>query len=810
MKGLISWALVIHLMFLIQFQINAQESQIPIVDTLPKAKTIELSEISRKSAELTIQARDLTKKMISAEGLERINRFNDSLIRSMDSLLIVSDENLNTLSVRNLKGKQTYWELKLQTLINQESKLTSVFKDLDGIRTTLKKERSIWKRTDERIQGEKMAEAVHKRFLSVEKMIDTTLRTVDYKSAEILLLLDKLSLAEVDIESFIFRIESTIVKKQENLLISEGLPMFSLAYGTTDSWTLSKSMIKYYAGNYSYLVDYVRDYKWTIILHMFFIGLLAYLFILVSRTRIHGGTEEGGQYKKRLKVILSKPISTALVVGIFANYLIYPYQPLLFMDLSRVLLTIPIIILLIAILPKRYYLYIYAFGLAVILFIIYLNLPTDYIVSRLVLLLIGLIESGGTIHYLVKVRSQKAVKRHSTRFVVFLSYVLAILSMLGIVANVLGKVMLAVLMAQAVIGFLLAAVIISLSLIVLNGLWVMYVDSRYSQWLRIVKKNKEMAKRKVTRLFNYAAIFLLLYFMLEVLNLQPLVFDWINEFFGKDRYIGSVEFNWGQVFLFFFVIWLSTVIANFTRELLEDDVLSRVNLEKGLPNTIAMLVKYTLVTVGVFLAVSAIGLPLTSLTVILGAFGVGIGFGLQNIFNNLVSGLILLFERPIKINDTVEVGTLIGNVRSIGIRASNIRTFDGAEIIVPNGNLISNEVINWTLSDQKRRIEVIIGVSYNSDPNQVHDILVEVLKKHEDIIDFPEPVVLFNDMGESSLDFRCLFWTFNFDRWIVIRSEIIFAAFDALKAAGIEIPFPQRDIHVRSIEQVMEIKNKKS
>jgi small-conductance mechanosensitive channel len=292
------------------------------------------------------------------------------------------------------------------------------------------------------------------------------------------------------------------------------------------------------------------------------------------------------------------------------------------------------------------------------------------------------------------------------------------------------------------------------------------------------------------------------------LNLNTVFFEGISQFLEKDRYIGSVVFTWGQVFLFFFVIWLSTVVANFLQVLLEDDLLSRVKLEKGLPNTIAMLVKYTLVTIGVFLAVSAIGLPLDSITVILGAFGVGIGFGLQNIFNNLVSGLILLFERPIKINDTVEVGTLIGNVRSIGIRASNIRTFDGAEIIVPNGNLISNEVINWTLSDQKRRIEVIIGVSYGSDPNQVHDILMDVIKKHEDVIQDPEPVVLFNNLGESSLDFRCLFWTFNFGRWIVIRSEIIFAAFTALKEAGVEIPFPQRDLHLRSIEEGLEIKTR--
>ena len=148
----------------------------------------------------------------------------------------------------------------------------------------------------------------------------------------------------------------------------------------------------------------------------------------------------------------------------------------------------------------------------------------------------------------------------------------------------------------------------------------------------------------------------------------------------------------------------------------------------------------------------------------------------------------------------------MGNVKSIGIRASNVRTFDGAEIIVPNGNLISNEVVNWTLSDQTRRIEVIVGVSYSSDPHQVHDVLLKVLKDHKDIVNDPEPNVFFKELGDSSLNFRLLGWTSQFDQWIRIKSEILFAVFDALKAANIEIPFPQHDLHLRSIEPNIEIK----
>jgi small-conductance mechanosensitive channel len=213
---------------------------------------------------------------------------------------------------------------------------------------------------------------------------------------------------------------------------------------------------------------------------------------------------------------------------------------------------------------------------------------------------------------------------------------------------------------------------------------------------------------------------------------------------------------------------------------------------------ISVIVRFSMISVGIFLAVSAIGMPLNQLTIIISAFSVGIGFGLQNIVNNFVSGIVLLFERPVQIGDTVEVNNLIGSVKSMGIRSSNIRTFDGAEVVVPNANLISNEVINWTLSDKKRRIEIFSGVAYGSDVYLVKEILLGILNHHPDILKEPEPLVLFNDLGESSLDFRLLFWTDNYDKWIIIKSEVIFKIHDTFNEAGIKIPFPQRDLHIKS------------
>jgi small-conductance mechanosensitive channel len=181
-----------------------------------------------------------------------------------------------------------------------------------------------------------------------------------------------------------------------------------------------------------------------------------------------------------------------------------------------------------------------------------------------------------------------------------------------------------------------------------------------------------------------------------------------------------------------------------------------------------------------------------------GALGVGIGFGLQNVVNNFVSGLILLYERPVQKSDIIEVGSLLGEVRRIGVRSSTVRTYDGAEVIVPNASLISQEVVNWTLSDRTRRIEIPLNVAYGTDPGRVIDLLLAAVTDKRGVLQMPQPVALFQGFGDSSLDFVVRFWTAEFDRWSQVSSDVRAAIYDAVRKDGIEIPFPQRDLHVRA------------
>ncbi len=181
-----------------------------------------------------------------------------------------------------------------------------------------------------------------------------------------------------------------------------------------------------------------------------------------------------------------------------------------------------------------------------------------------------------------------------------------------------------------------------------------------------------------------------------------------------------------------------------------------------------------------------------------GALGLGIGFGLQTVVSNFISGLILVFERPIHVGDTVEVNNLLGTVNRIGVRSSSVTTFDGAEVVVPNNNLIANDLINWTLSDSIKRVEILIGTKYGSDPNQILKILMDAAMTSKDTLKSPAPQALFSEFGDSSLNFKLRFWV-HYEVGLQAKSDISIAIYNMFAKHGIEIPFPQQDVYIKDM-----------
>ena len=263
--------------------------------------------------------------------------------------------------------------------------------------------------------------------------------------------------------------------------------------------------------------------------------------------------------------------------------------------------------------------------------------------------------------------------------------------------------------------------------------------------------------------------------------------------------IAGSQFTLAQLLI---VLVLLTVLVWITGRLtrwLSHWLVHHHGLDVGVTQAIGTIFRYAIIALGVVLILQGVGINLSALNVLIGALGVGLGFGLQNITNNFVSGLIILFERPVKVGDRVEVGGVAGNVDRIGARATTIVTNDNIAIIVPNSQFIAEQVTNWSYTSALVRIHVPVGVSYEADPAEVRRILLDVASRNTGVLTDPPPDVLFTEFGDSSLNFALRVWTSQFTRVpTVLQSQLNFEIWNAFKAADVEIPFPQRDLHVRS------------
>ncbi len=253
-----------------------------------------------------------------------------------------------------------------------------------------------------------------------------------------------------------------------------------------------------------------------------------------------------------------------------------------------------------------------------------------------------------------------------------------------------------------------------------------------------------------------------------------------------------------QVAVFLGILW---IVTKFASRILRTKVLDRTDLDEGQKFSVQRVSAYLLFTLGALNLLHMLGVDLGSLAVFSGALGIGLGLGFQTIAKNFASGLILLFEQPIKVGDRVQVGDLLGDIVNIGSRGAWVRTNENVVMIVPNSEFIEGRVTNWTANDRNVRLSIPLGVSYNSDPEHVRAVLLRVADEHPDVLVKPAAGVIFTGFGESSLDFELRVWTSKqVTTPRTMTSELYFSLFAALKEAGIEIPFPQRDVHLRSAE----------
>ena len=281
----------------------------------------------------------------------------------------------------------------------------------------------------------------------------------------------------------------------------------------------------------------------------------------------------------------------------------------------------------------------------------------------------------------------------------------------------------------------------------------------------------------------------------------------INDFFYGERTVGLYSFTVISVLIFFMILVLATLISKIVSFFASESTDDPATKKSGIGSWL-LLVRIGIISIGVFLAFAAAGISMDRITIVIGALGVGIGFGLQTLVNNLVSGLIISFEKPVNVGDIVEIGNRSGIMKSIGFRSSVVYTWDGADVVIPNGDLLNQHLVNWTLGNRRRRVDILLGVAYGTDLEKAKQILENLAKNDDRVLQAPAPAVLIKEFSNSSINLRLLIWVDDFMEWTNVQSDIISAIDIAFKENNIVIPFPQQDVHIRSVDgNVTEMKN---
>lgn len=253
-----------------------------------------------------------------------------------------------------------------------------------------------------------------------------------------------------------------------------------------------------------------------------------------------------------------------------------------------------------------------------------------------------------------------------------------------------------------------------------------------------------------------------------------------------------------NLLIFLLFAGLSIALGLLARRMLRSRILKRFKLDEGISYTLSRITQYTIITLGILLSLQFIGLDLSSLAVVFGLLSVGIGFGLQNVTSNFISGLIILFERPIVVGDRVSVSNIEGDILEINIRSTKVKTVNNISIIVPNSEFVSQDVINYSYGDPTYRLDIEVGVSYNSDLDTVLEALGEVAEENPNVLRDPEPKVHLVEFGDSAWNMQLRAWIADVKYYPEVRNELNQAIVRKFSDRDIQIPFPQRDLHLRS------------
>ena len=622
----------------------------------------------------------------------------------------------------------------------------------------------------------------HARSLEA-KLKATSARVREYRD-NVVLALDRALVLQVRIDDARARIAAEQERVHAQRLQMQELPLWRLDVAAAQFHLVAVELRSTWRSLQDYLV------RGGVGLGGVFFGALALTFWLFTR-------KEGAGTGSRA---YGRPVAASLLIALMSLWWLALDPPVLFYEALLFLVPIPAAMVARNALPAKIPLTLYGIAVATMLLVLRREIDASAIADRLLLLLQALSIAVPIAVDLSKGRLRQALPQArpgTVRSAALFVIVVALITLFDVIFGFTGPTRSLRAGMGSVLGF---GLVFGTTAVVVYGAAVALLSAPIVRWFHSARNADPALLRTVRLVVSAMAIAGVAALTLGTLDLLPTVRSALESLMGATLEVGTVSFAAKAVATSLAVAIATFVLTGLTGFILDREIVPRLRLRPGAGYAMVTFTRWTIVIVGTVLTLAALGIDMAKVTLLASAVGVGIGFGLQNIVNNFVSGVILIVERPVGVGDLIEVGPLTGEVKRIGIRSSVVRTFQGAEVIVPNAELVSKEVVNWTRSDRQRRYDIDVGVAYGSEPQQVMRLLVEAAGDVPEIMKSPAPLAMFKGFGDSSLDFRLLAWVHTVDVGLEAQNALRVAILRKLEEAGIAIPFPQRDVHIHSAD----------
>jgi len=778
---------------------KTQATQEAAPDTQPidieqekKLQVPSIADLTPLVAKISARKAVLEKHMPSSETLSAVENSFSKIANNIEKYV----PQLKQLKASKESRYRQFVDIKSEIRSERnllDSAIAPITEDIRQLEVARKKwleEKKRWIQWEELLLAEEpVLEEVKLILETAHETIDAALHLITLRLRPMLSVQKEAGKLQIRIDTLAAEIDNSLKVWESIDLVEKTPPMYSPKYtfqleNDLQSW-FEKELVEIEWPS----TRFFKRQGWVVSFQLLAALVLIFL-ILSNRSRL--------KESKRLQYLDMRPVSAGLFFGFITPVIFYRWQEQVWHLLQLSIFCFSFARLMGVIIKESWKRrFIYALLILVITFQLLDVLFLPRSIFRLYILLTALVFLAVCVWWAVRMR-----RSENSHLLTLGFYCSSLFLVVIVIAVIWGQVEIAEYMFIPFIKCGLLLVVGWLMMYLASGILEMVLKGSTIQRVKFVQLNADNLIQQLTFLTNAFISVIISSLLLMNLRIYETPFDAINGMISLGITLGEQRITVGLLIFALAIIVGAYFISWLVQKAVIGDVLTRSHVSRGVQLSIARLFHYAIVSVGFLCALFILGFEVTQFVIVISALGIGIGFGLQSFVNNFICGLILLFERPVRVGDNIDLGGQWAEIKRIGLRSTTVETVDLANVIIPNNDLINNQVTNWTLSNRFIRLVIPVGVAYGSDVTRVFETLMQCAKGNPDVRENPEPVVLFRRFGESSLDFELRVWVSDVDNRLPLASDLLREIDQKFRDAGIVIAFPQRDVHLDGTKPV--------